>query len=1733
MVDSNRRAASVALMCFALVVPAVAGAAPIQPLIPTAQQSIAGAAPAPPISSRAPDFVHARPRFTIKPRSMRPPLNAMRSISSRTSIIQRPRIPVAEPVRIKLTTAAEPHTVRPIVMARARAGSGERVPAPPMLRPLEIDAILQGRIRVRSEESLAPVLVRPGTRAVPPVRGLGAPLAGSRSPQMLPAGIKSGTGINPWWHYQETSIPGAGRAMVNLGTGNVVVQDDDMSVPHKGIAMAFRRTYNSQMPSSYTSTIATRQSLYGNGWTNTFDAHLVYTSVAHYSVYDVDGARYDYVANGSVWVPQDPGNYATLVFDGQCGWLWTKKSGTTYYFWRSSPTSTTCPSLSPIGGYGGRLYQIIGRNRNTVLTLTYAWDRGDASATGTISSISVQAESGLAAVFSFGDVAGRRLLQSMTLPDGITFVSYGYDGQGNLTNVSQPPNNASGIRPQQSYGYQASGSIYLMQWAASPRFNACAPTCGSDGGYVAFSYATAVTPPSLTSIAYFANVNPIIPDGVSASPSQPSLPTNPYQYLTEYYTTGVPTPTFRDTDGHMTNWVMDQLGRPTQMQQCTASTSQGQQCTGTWLITAETWDANSNRTQQTDARGNKVDYAYDGAGNTIAIAGPQTTTSQGVFRPTSLYSYDTLNNLIAYCDPVATHQMGGDWSATPAQPPVGQGLCPVTSTAATRLQWSSANPSAQTTVPAEPNGELLSITTPGTPAAPTGYRKTFSYAPAAQGGMDYGLATSVVGDPITQVAGGQAQSGFSPMQTFQYDANGNTVCHSNGSGTSLMQYTNLNQLAVEADGDDSSISGCGKPGSSYQTASYRYFFPNGVVKYQENPLQHAADTASNSMAAANSFTYDLDGNVTTETHHHGCGAIANCTAGVTTKWYDGADRLIEVMQPYDATVDIHTYKWLTRYRYDLSMGGTQSLVVPASSMSGAAATAAFGAYGNLYDTQSYVDLGFSSDDSAPQWVDHLGAAYDAIDRKTAAFDVALGVSPLHQFAYDQSSTTLGFQSSESKPTGEGITDDYDPNGKLASRSYSYPGAAPAGAAPSRMYSYDAGGRVTGITSSLGTESYTYDAMNNKLTDTEPASQGGSTISYAYTGNGWRTSLTVSGALNEQLFKYSYRADGLLVQQQLNDNGWKSFTWSATPGGRFIQRTDPATFTAVNADPTVKQNFGLATSFQPLTYSYSGYGYKSGISYSDGHVVNNISTDLEENQSSEVDSKTFMASTGQYVSTHASMGLRFSARDELAFEGPSTTNLACCDSLTEQANGISVPGAPSGGPFHGYLAEFSLPNSPLHPLDGFEMASSGSNYLGPFNSNVVYDASGRLASSDLQQCVPDYSPTNITTWSEDIRQTTYDAENHTTHRAVGETQGQTSSSYDCTFVGTQGMQMQTYDVTWGTNNHPIRSDTAGGGGTRTEYLHWDGDTLLFTSGSPTSAVHDIKLGGFAEMTTGDGNIAVYDRIASGVFMEVHTTLWRQPNIPYNDSFGGGTLLMGCAVNGFQGPPGCVAITEPTPESLGGLTGGEALQGVRGVDSSLGHWTTPDAFAGTVGDPVSQMPFMYERGNPYRYSDPSGFDNDERPRLGWTRDGGEVVFNTPTSQRVMNRDGLPFNQVAAANAGAHGKIHGGLLVTAASAVVAGQIETGPLGTIGVAVASQYLQAAGEKAGEQVYGTIAGYTGKNPGPVDPAVEAGYHWLNIAGYGKSAGDFANAAARKLAGVGKRVIQKVAKHIGDIRYSQ
>ena len=167
----------------------------------------------------------------------------------------------------------------------------------------------------------------------------------------------SPTGINPWWTYEESTIPGVGRAMVNVANGNLLIQETDIDVPERGIDLAFRRTYNSLSGEDYAQTDGSAQpSAYGPGWTNTFDAHIAANSSGGYSIFDIDGARYDFTPNGQSGFNPPPGMEGTsLRSDGSCGFQWFKKNGTVYYFYEPVMANCGHPELA---AYGGRLYQM-------------------------------------------------------------------------------------------------------------------------------------------------------------------------------------------------------------------------------------------------------------------------------------------------------------------------------------------------------------------------------------------------------------------------------------------------------------------------------------------------------------------------------------------------------------------------------------------------------------------------------------------------------------------------------------------------------------------------------------------------------------------------------------------------------------------------------------------------------------------------------------------------------------------------------------------------------------------------------------------------------------------------------------------------------------------------------------------------------------------------------------------------------------------------------------------------------------------------------------------------------------------------------------------------------------------------------------------------------------------------------------------------------------------------------
>jgi YD repeat-containing protein len=1435
-----------------------------------------------------------------------------------------------------------------------------------MLRPSEIDAALLRGARERS------------AHRIPPAQA--ATTAAGRTAQSLPGDPSaSGTGINHWWRYQEQSLPGGGgRMMVNVGTGNLIVQSDDMLVPHKGIAMAFRRTYNSQSPPTFSGDLQTYTTMYGNGWTNTFDAHLIRTSPGHFTVFDIDGARYDYVTSAGHSISSPPGDHSKLDWDGNCGITWTKKSGTIYYFYNVNSTQTPCPAIGTMGGYAGRLYQIIGRNRNTYITFSYAWDNGDASITGKISTITATTESGMTATLSFADVNGRRLLQSLTFPDGSTNVQYYYDTSGNMMYVSRPPNNASGTRSWLNYGYTTIGSDQILFNYSSPRWCSNPTGCGYDGAWVLFLFngATAATS-TFSEFSYAATLNPTIADGTNTPLYSGYQPAGlNYSLLrTEYYTTGVSTPTYRDTDGHMTNWVVDGLGRPTQTQECTASTNQGQQCTGTWVVTNETWDANNNLVSEVDPRGNQTDYAYDVDGNTVAVAAPP--PSPGAFRPTQLFTYTAQDNISAYCDPIATHGIGGDWVSPPTAPIPGQGgLCPQT-TVATQYQWSTpAN---------EPFGELTASISPATAAAPLGYQRTFSYDTGPQGGNDYGLPTRVAGASIAQSIDSTTPN-RQPQQTFWYDTNGNLVCYGTGNGQWLLAYDSLGRLTSAADPDDfSSGTGiCAKTGAqpNWNTTARTSYFPDGSLASKSTASQIA-------NAIATTFTYDLDGNVTTETHHYGCMSTASCTAGVTQKWYDGADRLVEVQQPYDAN-DIQAYPWSTRYIYDISNGG----VTPYRGMG-------LAGYGNLVVTQELLSGTVWAPEttynttyplSTGTWTAVRATSFDGIDRAVSSYEAAFGDQPKLTNTYDAPNYP-GLLTSVRLATGEVKTYTYDGLGRMTDTTY--PNDPGGSVTPSIHQIYDAAGHVVSrSTSALGSQTVTYDAAGSITSLTEPPSLGGGTIGYHYYADGTRSDVTYAGAPYQlsTVAQYAYRNDGKRETLQLANAS--RFGWSYTAAGRPTSQSDPYTGTTFHPDATYPSGkstrllYPSSMVFSARSLSYDTYGRVAGLVLPETFSYSFPSSQYDLEDAVAQETRNAPNSQTALVNACERTNIR---KEQIAFPrsvscagvlGPIVANLNGAILVSGAGPGVSS-GTSNGGAWT------------LDARSGMKLGNQVTDGRGLITgSQYFYDASGRMVQDNEAvdaPCPAGYfytgSMQNPYCYSYGSRTKAYDAENRLRSDVYpySDPTRPTSTSYGTSY-GDYWMELNSgfyqpanLTVDYDPSSHPTRITQyhPDWGTTETLVWLWDGNDrfLQCTLVNGQCAQLTFSLEGLADYDPQAAQATVYDRNLWGLVVSSHTATdfssWTEAHGPGAQTMPRAAVGT-CSTGDASDSGSCAKLRYGKLTNDGWTIDNDTWQGVRSIDLSVGQWNTPDAYAGEVHDPMSQRPYVWNHNNPYAYSDPSGYD-----------------------------------------------------------------------------------------------------------------------------------------------------------------
>ena len=950
------------------------------------------------------------------------------------------------------------------------------------------------------------------------------------TPQPTVPSNPAATGINPWWTFQTSTVAGVGGAMVNMGNGNFLLQAQDFDITERGVDLAFVRSFNSMSGHDANGSDGSGPSVFGNRWTNTLDAHLAYNSGANVmTVYDDDGASYTYTANAGAWVAP-AGQHAQLSFDGGCGYYWTKTTGETYHFYAPFATSCAYP-----GGTYGRLSQIFYRNYNSVINLTYSWS-GSGSSLEQLTQIIAAHTDGHLITLNFSSFGSYTELSQLSRPDG-SQVTYSYDTQGNLLEVDRPGNPTTPSLPE-TYSYVTSGSAPSMS-IYSPRATLASRAGSQDGAYYTMQFDSSNHAASAWTTGLF---NPTPSDGTStALQSGAAWVTINSQSFSGF---GTSSTSFTESTGHADTYGVDSLGRIAQHRAWTGSQ---------WLVSTDTWDQYNNLTETIDARGNPTDMAYDANGNIIAVALPSVSTSQGTLRPTSLYSYDDYNNIVASCDPNYVASVGRSWTSPPT---VSDSLCPSAS-GATRYTY--VYPVYQ------PYGELTVHTTP------VGNTLTYTYPTSS---------ASDFGQPLTEAGVATAQrdgTTITPKNTYAYDSYGNTISINAGDGTATETYDGLNRLATKTDPDN-------------VVEQSTVYSPDDTIKSSQNYAERAA-------GVQRTYSYDADEN---EISHTDCFGYTTSSPSChqTLNWYDGDDRLVEVQLPADPSVD-NGLPGLTRYIYDLSSGSTS---VSFGGRTYVHAQSEPAAYGGNYKTQQYFNLSSATATSGQTWNDVVGTLYDGLDRPTNTLRFVAGISGPQNttFNYDSSANTLGFLSSKTNAVNETSTYTYDADGRTSGITF----AGDGGVTPAESLTYDAFGNVAkAAIAGIGTEVHSYDADEQLTQVVEPSGYGESapaTLSYAYYSDGDRASISVAAAPApfsgaKTLVNYSYRVDGQLqtLQSPLYS---QTLSYQYTNAGRRTVRSDSATGSTVGSALKVVSDSLAYSNGLVSSHTFPNGGRESAFTY---------------------------------------------------------------------------------------------------------------------------------------------------------------------------------------------------------------------------------------------------------------------------------------------------------------------------------------------------------------------------------------------------------------------------------------------------------------------------------------------------------------------------------------------------------
>jgi RHS repeat-associated protein len=967
------------------------------------------------------------------------------------------------------------------------------------------------------------------------------------------------------------SNPGASDLMpcliadpVNCATGGLTESTSDLSVPGRGVALRFARTYNSMFA-------APAGAVTGNlapGWSTSYSSHLSFlAAISRVVVHQDDGATVTFEQQSDGTYTAGPYVTAGLVRNGDGSYTYTLANQVAYQF----DSSGVLQNISDRNGY------------HTILS--YSNGRLD----------HVTDPEGRSLQFSY-DANG--LLQSVTDPHRRS-VSFTHDATGNLTSATDVAGHSTG------YSYDTNHLLTVVQDARGNRttnsyddhYRVIAQT-DRTGATTHFAYATDQTtitdPLGRVTVEHFSR-GQLVSKTTAAGTSQQA--TWSYGYDADRNLASITAP-----NNDVTSYSYDAHGNLTQRQDAARNR------------TTITYTALNDPATVTDPNGETTTFAYDANGNLTGVSRPLQGSSD-IARTDYTYDPNQPGDLIATTNPdgQSTHfQYDGNGdlskltdaqgdSTTFAYNDVGW----LTSTVSARGNATGANPSDyqttfarnafgdltsltdplghQTTYTYDENGNLTSTTDPNqhttstsydpenrptTLTRPGGSKITTSYDAAGQptqvtDGLSHPTAYAFnaageltdITDPLgrithfnyddngrrssaTNARGQSTHYGYDPANhlvaitysnastpdvTFGYDGDGHRTQMTDGAGTSQWTYDSLGRMTAAtspAGGELSRISNGGTsaplPGGgatlgvgSPETTHYAWDLANRLtaITYSDDSTVASAFNGTPTVTR----TYDKAGRLA---------SVADWLGQTTTFAYDPDGHLTEVDYP-NATKAQHTYDRAGQITQTTDTGPAGSFLSIPYTRDPAGLLTGTGIVG-----------------ANPTATETLG--YDPVNRltsETANLTAGAGLSR-NAYAYDDGdrATTLsllGVPLSASYDAADELTQTTEPNTQNSTATYSY----------------DADGNRTAQTGPAGlTASYAYDqadrlieyrnqgqnAANNNLPTTPTTSA--TDINYHYTGDGllanllWDRTTPVPEILADATNLYIYGPGGTPIEQ---------------------------------------------------------------------------------------------------------------------------------------------------------------------------------------------------------------------------------------------------------------------------------------------------------------------------------------------------------------------------------------------------------------------------------------------------------------------------------------------------------------------------------------------------------------------------------------------------------------------------